>query len=124
EGPVFQVLDERPLVRPLGPSAESLFVPEVEQDDLATVVAQLEALAVLVHAFEGRRHLADEQMPELEQLCLDLLTNRAGIGDLLVGVLCTRSLEECLDLVADLRAILPSQFRQVVLSEQALVFPG
>jgi hypothetical protein len=44
----LEVLDERPLVGPTGPSGESEIVPEVEQHDLAAVTAQLEMLAVLV----------------------------------------------------------------------------
>jgi hypothetical protein len=35
-----------------GPSAESELVPEVEQHHLAPVVAQLEAPAVLIDAFD------------------------------------------------------------------------
>jgi hypothetical protein len=52
EGLVFQVCHERPLVGPLGPSGESDEAPEVEQHNLATVVAELEGLAVLVLAFD------------------------------------------------------------------------
>src|SRR5262249_16693321 len=48
EGLFSQVLDERPLVGPAGPSGESEIVPEVEQYDLAAVIAQPEAFAVLV----------------------------------------------------------------------------
>src|SRR5216684_3863028 len=45
-----EFLDERPLVRPHGPSGASVLVPEVEQHNLAAVVAQLELFAVLVLA--------------------------------------------------------------------------
>src|SRR5262249_39192348 len=38
EGLVFQVRYERPLVGPLAPSSQSVFGPEVEQDDLTAVV--------------------------------------------------------------------------------------
>src|SRR5262249_23597183 len=66
EGLVFQLLDERPLVGPLGPSGESLLMPEVEQHHLAPVVAELEALAVLILAFDLRGLLADAQVADLK----------------------------------------------------------
>src|SRR5690349_16272994 len=44
---VLQTLHERPLVGPLAPSGQSVFRPEVEQHDLAPVVAELEPHAVL-----------------------------------------------------------------------------
>src|SRR5215471_1265735 len=65
EGFLFEVLDERPLMGPLGPSGASGVVPEVEQHDLATVIAQLEALAVLVLSLDIRRLLTDGQVAEL-----------------------------------------------------------
>ena len=37
---------------PAGPSGESVFGPEIEQDDLATVVAELEVFSVLIVAFD------------------------------------------------------------------------
>jgi hypothetical protein len=40
EGLSLQWFHERPLVRPIGPSGGSELGPEVEQHDLATVVAQ------------------------------------------------------------------------------------
>ena len=52
EGLLCQLLDERPLVGPLGPSGDSLLMPEVEKHHLAPVVAQLEALAILVLALD------------------------------------------------------------------------
>jgi hypothetical protein len=44
EGLVFQVVHERPLLRPLGHSGASQAIPEIEQDHVAAVIAQLEAL--------------------------------------------------------------------------------
>src|SRR5262249_24050014 len=54
---VGEILHERPLVRPQGPSGASVLVPEVEQHDLAPVVAQLELVAVLILPFDIGRHL-------------------------------------------------------------------
>ena len=58
---VLQILDERPLVGPEGPSLESELAPEIQQDNLALVVGQLEVFAVLVCALDLRRRLADGQ---------------------------------------------------------------
>jgi hypothetical protein len=77
----------RPLVGPLGPSGPSQVVPEVEEDNLAAIVAQLEALAVLVVALDVRGRLADSQVTNLVQRVHGLLTHGAagavvGDGDL------------------------------------------
>src|SRR5262249_23515072 len=124
ERPVLQVLNERPLVGPLDPSAKSVLVPEVEQDDFAPVVAEFESLAVLVLAFDLRRLLADQQVAELEELRSRLLSDRAGKRYLLVAVFFAGSLEQRFDLPGARDAVLPLQFLQVVLAEPALVFPG
>lgn len=63
---VFQVLDERPLVGPSGPSHESVFRPEVEQHDFPTVVAQFELLAVLIFAFDVGGFFADGEIVHFE----------------------------------------------------------
>src|SRR5262249_42415844 len=128
EGLAGQVLDERPLVGPLGPSGESLVIPEVEQDDLAPVVAELEALAVLVLALDVRRHLADRPVTNLEQFRLRLLPTRAAQaaerdGHLPVAV-CLGLDEEQLGLPGDLGAILPLQFLKVVLAEYEAIALG
>src|SRR5262245_56965754 len=57
----------RPLVGPLDPSAESELVPEIEEDNFAAVVAEPEALAVLVLSLDVRRHLAHEEVAELDR---------------------------------------------------------
>jgi hypothetical protein len=62
EGLVFQVLHERPLVGPLGPSGQSDVAPEIEQYHLSAIVAELESLAILVRAFDVRCFLADTQV--------------------------------------------------------------
>src|SRR5262249_47773136 len=128
EGLAGQVLDERPLVGPLGPSGESLVIPEIEQDDLAPVVAQLEALAVLVLALDVRRHLADRQVTNLEQFRLRLLPNRTAGAverdrDLHVAVFLGPD-EERFDLPGDLGAVLPLQFLKVVLAEHEAIALG
>lgn len=61
---LLQFLHERPLVRPTGPSSESVLHPEIEKHDLASIVAQLEARAVLVKAFDIWSCLADGQMTD------------------------------------------------------------
>src|SRR5260370_18632379 len=66
KGLVFPFRDERPLVRPTGPSGQSDLLPEIEEHDLAAVVAQLEANAVLVGAFDIGRLLADGQVTNPE----------------------------------------------------------
>ena len=53
---------------PLGPSGQSVFRPEVEQHHLAPVVAELEPHAVLVLTLDVRRHLADRQVADAEEL--------------------------------------------------------
>src|SRR5690606_19150214 len=50
EGLVLQSFHERPLVRVHGPAGASPVAPEVEHDDLAAVVAELEGHAVEVDA--------------------------------------------------------------------------
>ena len=49
---LVQLRHERPLVGPTGPSGQSHLLPEIEEHDLAAVVAQIEANAVLVRAFD------------------------------------------------------------------------
>jgi hypothetical protein len=39
---VFEIRYERPLVSPSGPSGQSEFTPEIQQHDLAPIVAQFE----------------------------------------------------------------------------------
>src|SRR5262249_5292838 len=56
---VLHRLDERPLVGPESSSLESELAPEIQQDNLAPVVRQLEGLAVLVNALDLWRRLAD-----------------------------------------------------------------
>lgn len=56
---VLQSLNERPLVWPGGPSDQSEFAPEVEQHDLATIVAELELLSVLILPLYVRCHFAE-----------------------------------------------------------------
>src|SRR5262249_5665126 len=85
--PTFHRLDERPLVAPEGPSLESELAPEIQQDNLALVVGQLEVLAVLVHALDLRRRLADGQVPQVEQLAPGLPADRAIEGCLHAGIL-------------------------------------
>src|SRR5262249_37977817 len=62
EGLVTQVHYERPLVGPLGPSRQSHIAPEIEQHHLPAIVAQLEALAVLILALDVRGFSADTQV--------------------------------------------------------------
>src|SRR5262249_61274049 len=64
---VFQVLHERPLVWPLGPSRQSDDTPEVEQHHLPAIVTQLESLAFFVLAVDVRGFLADAQITNPEQ---------------------------------------------------------
>ena len=66
EGLVFELVDERPLVGPTGPSGHSDLLPEVEQHHLSAVVAQLEANIVLVDAFDIGRLLADGETAKSE----------------------------------------------------------
>src|SRR5262245_61403528 len=73
-----ELLDERPLVRPHGPSGASVLVPEIEQHHLAAVVAQLEPIAVLVLALDLGGNLADGKVQEIVQLRLGLVPNRTA----------------------------------------------
>src|SRR5262249_13186278 len=117
EGLVLQGLDERPLVGPLGSSGESLLMPEVEQHHLAAIVAELEALAVLVLAFDVRRFLADTQVVDLEQLRPGLLTDRAVVGVFHVAILLRGLLKKSFGLPGGPGAVLPQQIPEVILAE-------
>ena len=66
ERPILQGLYERPLVRPLAPSSQSVFGPEVEQHDFPAVVAQFELVAVLIFAIDVLGFLADGEVAHLE----------------------------------------------------------
>src|SRR5262249_24342839 len=103
---------------------ESLLVPEIEQDHLARVVAQLEGLAVLVLTFDVRRLLADAQVADLEQLPFGLPTDRAPFRELDLAVFFHGLLEERFGLLAGFGAVLPLQFLQVLLAEQTCKFAG
>src|SRR5262249_43172079 len=81
------LLDERPLVRPHGPSGASVLVPEVEQHHLAAVVAQLKLVAVLILALDLGGDLADGQVENIVQLRLGLVPNRAADRQLHVAEL-------------------------------------
>ena len=52
-------------MRPVGPSGGSELGPEIKQHDLATIVAQLELLTVLVNLFDLQRLPANGQMANL-----------------------------------------------------------
>src|SRR5262245_19579684 len=82
---LFERLHERPLVGPVGPSDQSVLGPEVEQHDLATEVAQLEAPAVLVLAVDLLGRIADGQVADLVQLRSCRLSNGILVGDLHVA---------------------------------------
>src|SRR5262249_804487 len=118
EGLVLQLLDERPLVGPLGPSRQSDKAPEVEQHHLSTMVAKLEALAVLVFPLYVRRLVADAQVADSEQFCLREFRNRAAVGKLLVAVLLRGVLKDRFDLLQGLVAILALQLREVRFAEE------
>ena len=62
----LQILDERPLVGPTGPSIQSVFRPEIEQHHLPAVVAQFEWLVVLILGFDVLGFLADGEVVHLE----------------------------------------------------------
>src|SRR5262249_37382455 len=93
--------------------------PEIEQYHLAAIVAQLEALAVLVLAFDVRGCLADTQVAKAEQLRFGPLRDRVAAGELHVAALLGGLLEECFDLLDGRRTGLPLQLREVLLAEQA-----
>ena len=75
---VLQFVHERPLVGPTGPSNHSILHPEIEQHDLAAVVAELEVDAFLILARHFRRGLADGQASNLVQFGSGLFAHRAG----------------------------------------------
>ena len=62
-------------MRPGGPSDKSELAPEVEQHDLAAIVAQFECRALLVFAFDFGSNLADA--PPTLKLQLDGPLRRA-----------------------------------------------
>ena len=63
---VLQLRDERPLVGPTGPSGQSDVLPEIQEHDLAAVVAQFEANAVLIRSLDRGRLLADSEVANRE----------------------------------------------------------
>ncbi len=56
---LFQLVYERPLVRPVGTSSQSVFHPEIQQHDLAAIITQFELSAILIFPFDVRGSLAD-----------------------------------------------------------------
>src|SRR5262245_54645468 len=90
--------DERPLVRPHGPSGGSVLVPEVEQHHLAAVVAQLELVAVLIPALDLGGDLADGQVEEIVQLQLGPVPDRTAGRQLHIAKLVGRPAEQLLAL--------------------------
>lgn len=98
EGLVRGLLDVRPSVGPTGPSLQSALRPEVQQQDLAAIVAQLERPAALVRAFDLLRLCPDRRVAELVRVLLRPLTDRISVGYLYVAVLSGGPLEERLRL--------------------------
>ena len=103
---------------PAGPSGESVLRPEVKQHDLATVVTQLEALGVLVLAFDVGGLRANSQLTDLEKLRFGLLTHRAAIRELHVAVLAGGLLEESFNVFDGLGPVLLLQSLKVILAKQ------
>src|SRR5262249_41370731 len=123
EGSVFQLRYERPLVGPTGPSGQSDVLPEIEEHDLAAVVAQSEANTVLVRAQDVRRLLADGEVAKREQRHFGVVADFATEGELDVAVLLGGLFEDCLNLGDRPGAVLPPQGVEVVLAIEALVAP-
>src|SRR5262249_54345433 len=65
DGLVGELLHKRPLVAAQGPAGPSPMAPEVEQQHLAAIVAQLELLAVNVLADNLRGGLIDLQVRQI-----------------------------------------------------------
>lgn len=65
EGLFFQLVHERPLVGPTGLSGQSVFRPEIEEHDLAAIVAEFESLTVLIVTFDLLGHGTHGQMADL-----------------------------------------------------------
>src|SRR5262249_58620277 len=102
-------------VGPTGPSGQSDVLPEVEEHDLAAVVAQLEANAVLVRAFDVGRLLADGEVANREQLHFGVVADRAAEGEPDVAVSRGGLFKDGLDLRDGPGAVLPPQGFEVVL---------
>ena len=119
-----QLFHERPLVRPVGPSRGSELGPEIKQHDLATIVAQLELLTVLVNLFDLQRLPANGQMANLEQVCFRRLRDSAVVGRFHVAVICQSPVVKRLGFFHNLESVLTLQCTQVILSVKGFEAPG
>src|SRR5262245_9224488 len=117
KGLPLQLRHERPLVGPSGPSGPSELRPEIEQHDLAPVVAELELLPVLILAFDLRRLTANRQTADLVKLRPGPLADRAFIRNFDVGVLLGGLLEEGFDFLDGLGPVPALQGLDVILPE-------
>src|SRR5262249_34324495 len=100
---------------------QSDLLPEIQEHDLAAVVAQLEANAVLIRSLDRGCLLADSEMANREQLHSGVVADSAAEGELDVAIFVGGLFKDSLDLRGGLVPVLPPQRVEVVLAIQALV---